>query len=45
MFNVWDRIEDNEFADTVTTALESLFPTDPPRFARRAAAERRRWQA
>jgi ubiquinone/menaquinone biosynthesis C-methylase UbiE len=32
MFNVWDRIEENEFADTVTTALESLFPSDPPRF-------------
>jgi SAM-dependent methyltransferase len=35
MFNVWDRIEDNEFADTVTTALESLFPQDPPRFMAR----------
>jgi hypothetical protein len=35
MFNVWDRIEDNEFADTVTTALASLFPTDPPRFLAR----------
>jgi SAM-dependent methyltransferase len=35
LFNVWDRIEDNEFADTVTTALESLFPTDPPRFLAR----------
>jgi SAM-dependent methyltransferase len=32
MFNVWDRIEENEFAETVTTALESLFPADPPRF-------------
>ena len=32
VFNVWDRIEENEFADTVTTALESLFPQDPPRF-------------
>ena len=35
MFNVWDRIEVNEFADTVTTALESLFPKDPPRFMAR----------
>ena len=35
IFNVWDRIEENEFADTVTTALESLFPTDPPRFLAR----------
>jgi SAM-dependent methyltransferase len=32
IFNVWDRITENEFADTVTTALESLFPEDPPRF-------------
>lgn len=35
VFNVWDRIEDNEFADTVTTALESVFPNDPPRFMAR----------
>jgi ubiquinone/menaquinone biosynthesis C-methylase UbiE len=32
IFSVWDRIEENEFADIVTTALESLFPDDPPRF-------------
>ncbi len=32
IFNVWDRIEDNEFAETVTTALATLFPEDPPRF-------------
>jgi len=35
LFNVWDRIEENEFADTVTTALESVFPRDPPRFMAR----------
>jgi SAM-dependent methyltransferase len=35
VFNVWDRIEENEFADTVTTALASLFPNDPPRFLAR----------
>ncbi len=35
LFNAWDRIEDNEFADTVTTALESVFPNDPPRFMAR----------
>jgi SAM-dependent methyltransferase len=35
LFNVWDRIEDNEFADAVTTALASLFPADPPRFLAR----------
>jgi len=34
-FNVWDRIEENEFADTVTTALAALFPHDPPRFLAR----------
>jgi SAM-dependent methyltransferase len=35
LFNVWDRIEENEFADAVTAALESIFPQDPPAFMRR----------
>lgn len=35
IFNVWDRIEENEFADTVTSALASLFPDDVPRFMAR----------
>jgi SAM-dependent methyltransferase len=35
IFNVWDRIEDNEFADVVTTTLVSVFPKDPPRFMAR----------
>jgi len=35
LFNVWDRIEENEFADTVTTALTSRFPDDAPRFLAR----------
>ena len=35
IFSVWDRIEENEFAETVTTALEALFPEDPPRFLAR----------
>jgi ubiquinone/menaquinone biosynthesis C-methylase UbiE len=35
IFNVWDRISENEFADTVTTALEAVFPRDPPRFLAR----------
>jgi ubiquinone/menaquinone biosynthesis C-methylase UbiE len=35
IFNVWDRIEENAFAHTVTTALESLFPEEPPRFLAR----------
>jgi SAM-dependent methyltransferase len=34
-FSVWDRIAENEFADTVTTALEALFAADPPRFLAR----------
>ena len=34
-FNVWDRIEDNEFADVATVALALLCPDDPPRFMRR----------
>jgi SAM-dependent methyltransferase len=35
LFNVWDRIEENEFADVVTNALELLFPDEPPRFLER----------
>ena len=35
LFNVWDRIEENDFAATVTTALATLFPKDPPRFLER----------
>jgi ubiquinone/menaquinone biosynthesis C-methylase UbiE len=35
MFSVWDRIEDNEFADVVTRALAARFPDDPPRFLAR----------
>lgn len=35
LFNVWDRIEQNEFADIVTDALAALFPDDPPRFMAR----------
>jgi len=35
IFNTWDEIKDNEFANTVTVALEPLFPGDPPRFLAR----------
>jgi ubiquinone/menaquinone biosynthesis C-methylase UbiE len=35
LFNVWDRISANEFADTVTDALAARFPHDPPRFMAR----------
>lgn len=37
IFNVWDKIAENEFADIVTIALESVFPEDPPRFLARTA--------
>lgn len=35
IFNVWDRIDQNEFADTVTQGLAGFFPHDPPRFLAR----------
>ena len=35
MFNVWDRIEENVFANDVTDALAEVFPRDPPRFLAR----------
>ncbi len=35
MFNVWDRISENEFADVVTQALAAVFPDNPPRFMAR----------
>jgi len=35
LFNVWDRMEENVFADDVTNALAKIFPEDPPRFLAR----------
>lgn len=35
IFNAWDRIEDNEFADVVTRAAGEVFPDNPPRFLAR----------
>ena len=35
LFNVWDSLQHNEFAETVTLALGRLFPSDPPRFLAR----------
>ena len=35
VFNVWDRISQNQFADTVTEALATLFPNASPRFLAR----------
>ena len=32
IFNVWDRIEDNEFAQSVTATAAGFFPDDPPVF-------------
>ncbi|HEY3521722.1 MAG TPA: class I SAM-dependent methyltransferase [Rhodanobacteraceae bacterium] len=32
LFNAWDRISENEFADVITAALATMFPEDPPRF-------------
>jgi len=32
IFNVWDTIDQNEFAEAVTFALQQMFPDDPPRF-------------
>jgi SAM-dependent methyltransferase len=35
LFNVWSKIEDNEFASVVTDALSTLYPEDPPKFLMR----------
>jgi len=35
LFNVWDHIGANEFADVVTEAAAAVFPDDPPRFLAR----------
>ena len=35
LFSVWDRIEENVFADDVTNALARIFANDPPRFLAR----------
>src|SRR5437764_13033603 len=35
LFNVWDRIEENEFTYLLTEAVAALFPDDPPRFLAR----------
>ena len=34
-FAVWDRIEENEIAEVVTSAVGAIFPGDPPRFLAR----------
>jgi ubiquinone/menaquinone biosynthesis C-methylase UbiE len=35
VFNVWDKIETNEFADLVTQVAGEVFPADPPLFLAR----------
>jgi ubiquinone/menaquinone biosynthesis C-methylase UbiE len=35
LFSVWDRIEENVFADDVESAVAKIFPNDPPRFLSR----------
>jgi ubiquinone/menaquinone biosynthesis C-methylase UbiE len=35
VFSVWDRIEENDFANDVASALAEFFPDDPPRFLAR----------
>jgi SAM-dependent methyltransferase len=35
LFNVWDEISTNDFADVITQSLAQLFPDDPPRFLAR----------
>ena len=35
LFNVWDQISKNQFADVITHTLATLFPQDPPRFLAR----------
>jgi ubiquinone/menaquinone biosynthesis C-methylase UbiE len=35
LFNVWDRIEENEFAEIVVKSVAALFPDNPPMFLAR----------
>ena len=35
LFNVWDRIEENEKAHAVTEGVDTVFPVDTPRFLAR----------
>lgn len=35
IFNVWDRLAENEFADSIHATMQRLFPSDPPRFLAR----------
>lgn len=35
IFNVWDKLTDNEFADVVNATMREVFPADPPQFLAR----------
>ncbi|HYL93583.1 MAG TPA: methyltransferase domain-containing protein [Alphaproteobacteria bacterium] len=35
VFNVWDRIEDNDFGRAVSEGVAAIFPHDPPQFIAR----------
>jgi len=35
VFNVWDKIEDNDFANVVHQTLQQMFPDNPPQFMAR----------
>lgn len=35
LFNVWDKLEENEFAETVNKALATLYPENPSNFLAR----------
>ena len=35
VFNVWDRLANNEVSEIVTRAVQALYPQDPPRFFER----------
>jgi SAM-dependent methyltransferase len=35
LFNVWDRIEENKFAEVVVRSVATLFPDNPPKFLAR----------
>jgi SAM-dependent methyltransferase len=35
IFSVWDRLDQNEFADAITAGLAAKYPADPPRFLSR----------
>jgi SAM-dependent methyltransferase len=43
VFNMWDRLEENEFAFEVTRALAGVFPEDPPRFLERTPHGHYEW--